>query len=414
MGSSFSPDANARFDRLIGGPDHPAQLLYFTTPSVTADGRTLVVVRDDEGNPNLWALDLATRAARPLTTNREGVLKSYVYFRGQPNRGFSKASVSLDPVRRRVFYVQGCELMVVDVASGPPRALARLPADQVTAFTHMSADGSRICVPTTDARALEEEGDAARLSEHLVGGKRNEVITDKPAHDIDERIRRENLRSWLRVFSTSTGEQVACEPVTQAWVTHVQFSPVNPDWILYNHEWPADCGIRRLWLWDGRAHHRLRTEGAGRSRADWACHEMWQPDGSGVIYHGKYADGRAFIGRVSPTGGDNIEIPLPSAYQRYGHFTAGTTHRDWLVSDGYWHPEGEPENGLWGGEWITRLVVDWPRRSIAWTPLCRHHSAWDCQDSHPHPVFGPGDREVWFTTNLGGGRSVGRIAVPDR
>ena len=401
----------AELVRLTGGADRPTQLLYFTAPSVTADGRTLVVVRDEGDNPNLWAVDLATGAERRLTDQRDGTLKSYVYFRGNPRRGFGKASVNLDPVQGRVFYVQGEEIRCINLA-GRERVLARLPENQVTAFTHVSADGRRLCVPTTDARALEEDTPTTpRFGENAVGGRRNEIISDKPAYDIDERVRREHLNSWLRVYDTATGALLLNERVPDAWITHVQFSPVNPDWILYNHEWPSDCGTRRLWLWDGHTHRRLRTEGAGRSRADWACHEMWTADGAAIIYHGKFASGTAFIGRVSPTGGDNIEIALPARYHRYGHFTAGTQHTDWLVSDGYWHPDGEAEDGKWGGEWITRLQVDWARRTIGWTPLCKHHSAWDCQDSHPHPVYGPGDREVYFTSNLDGGRCVCRVAV---
>src|ERR1041385_7060085 len=142
-------------ERLVGGSDDIAQLLYFTTPSVTADGRTLVVVRDEDGNPNLWTCDLATRALRRLTDQRDGVLKSYVYFRGRPNRGFSKASVSLDAIRRQVYFIQGSEIRGVGVEGGE-RVIARLPENQVTALTHVSADGRRLCVPTTDARALDD------------------------------------------------------------------------------------------------------------------------------------------------------------------------------------------------------------------------------------------------------------------
>src|SRR6185503_11489210 len=47
----MTPDATGAagvpFEQIAGGRDHPAQLLYFTTPSVTADGRTLVVARED-------------------------------------------------------------------------------------------------------------------------------------------------------------------------------------------------------------------------------------------------------------------------------------------------------------------------------------------------------------------------------
>ena len=400
--------------RLIGDAARPAQLLYFTTPSLTADGRHLVAVREsEEGHPNIVTLDLATGVERALTDNREGTLKSYVYFRGNPGRGLGKASINMDARRGFVYFLQGHDLCCVDLA-GRRRVLTRIPDDQVTAFTHVSADGSRICVPTTDARALEDDAErAARSGENFVGGKRNEIISDKPAYDIDERVRTEKLNSYIRVFDTSTGRQILCERVPEAWITHVQFSPVNPDWILYNHEWPSDCGIRRLWLWDGAEHRRLRTEADGRSRKDWSCHEMWTADGRWIIYHGKFADGRAYVGRVGPTGGDNIEIALPPEYQRYGHFTAGTQHNDWLVSDGYWHPAGAPESGLWGGEWITKLQVDWEARRIRWTPLCEHHSSWDCQDSHPHPVFSPDDRHVYFTSNLGGGRCVCRVAVPE-
>ncbi|MBP0574040.1 hypothetical protein J8J27_25405, partial [Mycobacterium tuberculosis] len=99
---------------------------------------------------------------------------------------------------------------------------------------------------------------------------------------------------------------------------------------------PGDCGIRRLWLWNVREHIRLRSEGAGRSRADWTCHEMWQADGSGIIYHGKYPDGVAYLGRVGLDGRDPVEIRLPAAYHRYGHFTAGNRHATWLACDGYY------------------------------------------------------------------------------
>lgn len=268
-------------------------------------------------------------------------------------------------------------------------------------------------MPTTDARALEDDDvPAPATGENAVGGKRNEVIMDKPAYDIDARVQRENLASYIRIFDTENGREVAVEKVPRAWITHVQFSPVRSDWILYNHEWPGDCGIRRLWLWDGHTHRRLRTEENGRSRADWSCHEMWTADGRAIIYHGKFADGVAFIGRVSPDGGDNVEIRLPKAYHRYGHFTAGTVHNDWLVSDGYYHPAGEPESGTWGGDWLSVQKVDWARQTIEWVPLCRHESAWDCQDSHPHPVFAPGDGYVYFTTNRDGGRAVARVKVP--
>jgi hypothetical protein len=368
------------------------QLLYFTSPSLTADGRHLVFISDRTGNPNLFTRDLVTGAERQLTTNTEGVLKSYVYFNGTPYRGFGKGSVSLDPKSGTVYYIQGREVCS-ETLDGRQKILAELPTNQMTAFTHVSADGSRLCVPTTDARALDGE----------------KILPLKPGYDIDKRVVEENLSSYLRVFDTVTGKQISCEPVPRAWITHVQFSPVDSNLILYNSEYCSDSGIRRMWLWDGKTHLRLRTEGAGRSRFDWTCHEMWERDGQAIIYHGTFTNGVSYIGRVRPDGTGRVEISLPKNWKRYGHFTVGNPGE--LVTDGYYE---EPGDSKWGGAWISRLKVDWERGHIEWSPILRHGSSWTSQDSHPHPVFNHAADAIWFTAEENGFRAVHRVNLDNK
>jgi len=227
------------------------QLLYFTSTSLLADDQRLVFLSDRTGQPNIFLRDLRTAQDKQLTLNTAGFLKSYVYFDGQPYRGLGRASVSLDARRGMVYFIQGREIRAVDT-NGLQRVLAEYPAGQMTAFTHVSADGTRLCVPTTDARALD--GDT--------------LLRGKPDYDVDARVQREDLSSYLRVYDTATGKEIACERVPRAWVTHVQFSPRDNHLILYNHEWCSESGTRRMWLWDGRRHLRLRSEGQGRSRDD--------------------------------------------------------------------------------------------------------------------------------------------------
>lgn len=358
-----------------------SQLLYFTSSSLTCDDRHLVFINDRTGHPNIWTLDMETGEERQFSRNEEGTLLSYVYFDGTPRRGLGKASISLDSLHGRVYFLQGHDLCVADL-SGGLRTLARLPDDQVTAFTHVSGDGARLCVPTTDARAFETD-----------------------TGDIDAQVQREGLSSYLRIFSTQTGSEDACVPVPRGWVTHVQFHPTNPDLILYNHEWPSDCGIRRMWLWDGKEHIRLRDEGEGRSREDWTCHEMWTRDGQHVIYHGKYRDETAYLGRFAPITGRIQEVRFPLGFDSYGHFTVGAGEA--LVSDGYYR-EDEDER-RWHGEWISLQNVDWERGEIEWIPLCRHSSDWDSQDSHPHPIFNHRGDTVFFTSNRNGRRQIFRV-----
>jgi oligogalacturonide lyase len=399
ISSDAAPATPARVTAPQGAGD---QLLYFTSPSLTDDDRTAVFIRTTDGNPNLWACDVATGTARALTHNTDGYLKSYVYFDGRPNEGFGKASISLDPNSGRVYFLQGLELRCVDL-SGAMRTLATLRDDEVSAFTHVSADGRLLCVPTTDGRALDRA-----------------FPNNRPSYDIDRRVRDEGLRSYLNVFDTATGELAAREPIERAWVSHVQFSPRSASLMLYNHEWPSDCGVRRVWLWDGQTHRPLRTEGNGRSRGDWVCHETWSRDGKSIIYHGRYAgtdpvteggrlvfgagNGPAFIGRCDADGSNAVEIALPERYTRYGHFTVG--NGEWLVTDGYYEEAGDPPGN---GAWISLLRPDWDRRTIEWRPLCRHGSSWRSQDEHPHPVFDHAGRSIFYTSDVSGPRGIYRV-----
>jgi len=119
--------------------------------------------------------------------------------------------VSLDAARGVVYFLRAGKICSVDT-NGTQRALAEYPAGQMTAFTHVSADGTRLCVPTTDARALD--GD--------------ELLKGKPEYSIDGRVQAEDLSSYLRVYDTATGQEMLCERVPKAWITHVQFSPRDP------------------------------------------------------------------------------------------------------------------------------------------------------------------------------------------
>jgi hypothetical protein len=371
------------------------QLLYFTSTSLLKDDRHLIFLSDRTGNPNIFMRDLKTGKERQLSNNKDGILKSYVYFDGIPYKGLGKASISLDPDRGLVYYLQGRSIMVVDT-SGAERKLGEYPLGQMTAFTHVSADGKLICIPTTDAHALD--GD--------------KILSGKPDYDIDKRVQEENLSSYLRVYDTRSGKEVRCERVPKGWITHVQFSPVNNRLILYNYEYTADSGTRRMWLWDGKKHIQLRDEANGRSRYDWTCHEMWQRDGKAIIYHGNYDKGPAYIGKINPDGTGRVEITLPAGWKRYGHFTVGDSGI--LVSDGYYAQTDDNQyspDSNWAGMWICLLKVDWEQKHIQWIPLCRSGSSWRSQDEHPHPIINHASTGVFFTSDKDGKRAIWQLAT---
>ena len=233
-------------------PAADEQLLYFTSSSVTSDDKSLTYLSNLERDVNAYTIDLGSGSVGGRSANSEGMLRSYVYYHGQPMRGLGIASLALHEGSGTLYYLQGRAVMKSELGKRP-RKLAEYPAGQVTRFTHVSADGSRICVPTVDEKALE----GCDHEDH------------EESFHVDARVRSLGLSSYLRVYDTQAGKEVVTEEVRGGWVTHVQFNPRDPSLILYNHEHTfQDCGIRRMWLFDGSTHRQLRTENDGRSRND--------------------------------------------------------------------------------------------------------------------------------------------------
>lgn len=391
--------------------NYDTQLLYFTCSSLSRDDKRIFLLSDRNGSPNVWVKELCTGEERMLTDNQKGILKSYVYFDGTFNEGLGKASVSLDCVNNVIFYIQDDKICKVNL-DGNITVLNHVPDGRMTAFTHASADGKRLCVPMTDGRCLDFDPETEGSG-----------LDKRPIYNIDGRVQEENLNSYLCVYDTETGELLFEKVVPKCWITHVQFNPVNPEIIMYNHEWPSfSCGIRRIWLYNHSTDEirRIRTEGNdtlgnprgyARNAEDWVCHEMWSDDGKTIIYHGGYENGPAMVGKYDMESQKYWEIALPDDYNAYGHFLMD--HLGNLVCDGYfkypWEVKKVRENSTDNGpdphkkdaEYICKVLPDWEAGILTWVPLCKHESDWLGQDAHPHPIYSHTGDRVFFNSRSG-------------
>lgn len=390
---------------LICGSDlYDTQMLYFTCSSLSHDDKYIYLISNRTGSPNVFRHDIEREECIQLTKNENGILKSYVYFDGKENQGLGKASVSLDCYRNIIYYIQDDKICSCDF-HGNIKVLNTLPENMMTAFTHVSNDGKLLCVPMTDGRCLDYDPETEGSG-----------LDKRPIYDIDERVQKESLNSYLCVYDTSTGDLLYRKTIPKCWITHVQFNPVNPNQILYNHEWSSfDCGIRRMWLYDHDTdeYFQVRTVGLEhngnmKSQNDWVCHEMWGDDGEYIIYHGAYENGNAFVGEVKVATKEFWEIALPEDYDAYGHFTMD--HFGNLVCDGYFKfPEevkkkfenstdNGPDPHKKDGVYISTQTVDWENNKMVWQPLCTHESDWLGQDAHPHPIYSHDGRYIYFSS----------------
>lgn len=394
----------------LGRQEFNTQLLYFTCSSLAENDERIYLISDRGGSPNVVCRDMFTGQETTLTDNKKGILKSYVYFDGTFNEGLGKASVCLDYKKEIIYYIQDDKICKAD-RFGNRKELNRVPDGRMTAFTHVSLDGKRLCVPMTDGRCLDFDPETEGSG-----------LDKRPVYDIDGRVQKENLSSYLCVYDTESGELLYEKQVPKCWITHVQFNPVDPEKIMYNHEWSSfDCGIRRIWMYDHASDTitRIRTEGTdtlgnpggyARKAGDWVCHEMWSDDGKTIIYHGGYENGPAMVGKYGLASGKYWEIALPDDYNAYGHFTMD--HRGNLVCDGYfkypWEIKKVRENSTDNGpdphkkdaEYICKVLPDWENGVLEWIPLCKHESDWLGQDAHPHPIYSHTSDRIFFNSRM--------------
>ncbi|TDF89797.1 oligogalacturonate lyase family protein [Paenibacillus piri] len=379
-----------RLTSLPGNHHH----LYFTSSSFSADNRHILYISDTgTDSPNLFKLALDNGSAVQLTDNRDGFMKSYVYYDGNPYRGLAKASPSFAPAAGKLLYIQGNEARLLDISSLDERVIYVLPERVMTGFTHLSGDGRYACIPYIDAEAFE-------------------VGEGNPFGLIREKVKKERLSSQIIVVDTTTGE-ILYSFTHQGWVTHVQFHPNDPNIVLFNHE--GGMVEQRIWLYDHGVITKVRDQSDGGPSL-WICHEMWAGEGKAVIYHGTrgvpndpamndnsrdHGQVVSFVGYMDTSDGQYAEVNFLPEMTAYGHFTAGTDDT-MLVTD-----------GIIDAHSIHLCRMDWQRRELGMTLLCRHGSSFTVQDVHPHPIFSHDDRYILFTSDAHNERTKGNVYLVD-
>ena len=353
------------------------QHLYFTSPSVTADGRWLVFISERDGQPNLFTANRANGEIRRVSDNRRGLLRSYVYPQGGL-QGLSKASPCLDANHNRIFYIQDQTVYAVDLDDEcrVPRAVWQLPENWYSAFNHVSPDGRTLCVPCTDPRAFLDKADTQW-----------EQMDKVPL-----RMGEQGLKSRIYLIDIASGtSRLAAE--VPFWVTHVQFDPAGSGRIVFNLEGfgPDRKPLPgRIWCLDANGEVRpLAAEELG----EWRTHENWSPDGKCIIYHGNknnsnFLAARSWDGQLLWS----VDMAGISVYHATGALDGKSLFAD--------QPDGfiSKINPFVTGEKITHL--------------CRHDTSIADQDAHAHPLITGDGKSLVFTSNKSGQCQVYEVILP--
>ena len=215
-------------------------------PRRSDGGGRMVFAGATERGRQLFTVDLATRAIVQLTDEAGGV-------RGE----------IVAPRHREAVWQRGDSVFATHLDTRRTRLLAALP-------------------PALHASVTTLNADETLLGGVIAGPEVREILARYPAkRDFFDRIFAAHPRQTLFVVDLKTGSlrQIHEE---RTWIGHVQFSPTDPDLLMFCHEGPWHL-VDRIWTIDVRTgtvtqiHHRTVDR-------EIAGHEFFSPDGRTIWY----------------------------------------------------------------------------------------------------------------------------------
>jgi oligogalacturonide lyase len=259
-GADFSwvdSDTGHRIMRLTAEPN--SRGLYFNQNAFTSNGQQMIYTVNSTVNGGIYALDMTTYKSRKLVADPTsslivGKTAPTVYFMKQGDTG----------------------LYAVDVDSALVRKIAELPAN--TTISTLNANETLIA-----GSYIEGNAPTFGLNPNLKESSRRADMMDRrlAAH----------LPMVLFTFNLKTAEIRTVVKGTD-WISHVQFSPKNPNLLMYCHEglwWKVD----RIWTvhTDG-THNELVHKRTVNNEI--AGHEFWDADGVTIWYDLQIPRGQNF------------------------------------------------------------------------------------------------------------------------
>jgi len=262
----------ATHHRIIRLSDEPGSAsLYFHQNAYTANGDLMVFTTPT----GLSVIDLFTRKIRPLVEGRVG-------------------DVVVGRHKRQVFYFKGDTIYATSLDSGETRAIITKPELR-------SGSGLAVNADETLLAGSFVEGTPPQTASPSTGVPQPRGDNYPGKGEMMERRLAARIPMALYTVNIQTGEIKTFNHSTD-WLNHVQFSPTDPNLILFCHEGPWHK-VDRIWT--------IHTDGTGLRKIhtrtmdmEIAGHEFLGADGKTVWYDLQTPKGKEFwlAGVVLATG----------------------------------------------------------------------------------------------------------------
>ena len=260
--------------------------LYFHQNSLTPDGRFVVV----ETPAGIGTIELATRRSKLIVPGKVRALfvgrkSGLVYF------STSAADDSAQQTPTEVF--------TVPATGGKPRRVARIERGFIGS---VNADETLLLGVYAERAWQLEQGprDPRFDANYAATGPDGKPLTFAEAKEI-RLLQREQARIPMVMFTvnTATGEQVIIHRSTD-WLNHLQFSPTDPQALMFCHEGPWHRVDR---IWSMRLGGEPQVVHRRAMNMEIAGHEFFDVDGRTIWYDLQTPRGEDFwLAAANPDG----------------------------------------------------------------------------------------------------------------
>ncbi len=356
------PATGYRIIRLTRRPGPNMSFYFHNNPFVAGPGKEgdlmLFYGNTDEG-AQLFRLNLKTLEARQLTHQTDRI-------RGE----------IVSQKLREAFYQNRSKVYAVNIDTGKEREVTTLPAGSFGGINTINADGTLL----------------AGTFSH---GRRDILDKYPRKRDYFDRIFDAKLPSQLFTLDLATGKvSIIHEEV--AWLNHLQFSPTDPNLLMYCHEGPWHK-LQRIWLIDV-ATQKVRKVHERTVDREIAGHEFWSPDGRRIWF--------------------DLQIPRGETFYLAGYDLATDRETRYRLDRNEWsvHYNISPDQKLFcgdggnsssvahsdNGKWIYLFEPDVDKlRSTRLADLGRHD-----YELEPNAHFTPDGRWIVFRSNMQGSTQI--------
>lgn len=391
----IDPDTGHRVVRLSSEPG--SRSLYFHQNAYTPDGKRVVV----SSATTISIIDLETRKQTPLV------------------KGEHLAPLFVGPKTGRVYYAnddvkQGgpYDVFWVDSKGGKPTKIAHVKSGRIESI---NADET-LLLGTWAERDFDLQPGAPKqnttnFDDHYAAtGPDGKPLSFADAKEVRLNDRLE-ARIPMEIFTLNikTGERKVVHAATD-WLNHVQFSPTDPNLLMFCHEGPWHK-VDRIWL--------IRTDGTGLTKVhkrtmnmEIAGHEFFSHDGKVIWYDLQTPRGEDFwlAGYEIATGKrtwyhmDRDEWSVHFNVNRDGTLFAGDGGDEEMVAkakDGKWiylfRPEGIPDVAGISAPDAANLISPGVLRATKLVNMKDHDYRME-----PNITFTPDGKWVVFRSNMHG------------